>query len=202
MPNDSDRFANPENAVAHRQAAPRTAIDFAQAQPAAVQAGGEPELTRLEQDLILPAPFKMEFTVRWSDCDPNQHLRHTAYEEYATHVRFSFLALHGFVWKYFEEGGFGPVIFKSEAQYLREVRHGETMIIDMQVEQVSEDGARWQLFHTVKKQNGKPAAVLRVDGAWMDIRERRLRIPPLALRTAMAGLPVSKVPTFRFLTRA
>ena len=40
--------------------------------------------------------WHLGFDVRWADLDPNQHVRHTAYADYGTHVRMSWLASAGF----------------------------------------------------------------------------------------------------------
>ena len=36
------------------------------------------------------------YEIMWADLNPNVHQRHTAYADYATDVRFWFLADHGF----------------------------------------------------------------------------------------------------------
>lgn len=40
--------------------------------------------------------YKVEFTTKWSDFDPNRHMRHTAYNEYAAEVKIRYFAEHNF----------------------------------------------------------------------------------------------------------
>lgn len=42
-----------------------------------------------------PLAYRLSFIPRWADLDPNRHLRHTAYADYATPVRFSYLTENG-----------------------------------------------------------------------------------------------------------
>nr|WP_299046804.1 thioesterase family protein [uncultured Polaribacter sp.] len=35
--------------------------------------------------------FEVSFNTKWSDFDPNRHMRHTAYNDYAAEVRVRFL---------------------------------------------------------------------------------------------------------------
>ncbi|MCP4204821.1 MAG: acyl-CoA thioesterase [bacterium] len=60
------------------------------------------------------ARFAQTFHVRWADLDPNRHMRNTAYLDYATEVRFAYLAENGFPQARFAEDNFGPVIFREE----------------------------------------------------------------------------------------
>lgn len=36
-------------------------------------------------------PLTKEFEVKWADLDPNRHMRHSAYNDYAAHMRVKFL---------------------------------------------------------------------------------------------------------------
>jgi acyl-CoA thioester hydrolase len=35
--------------------------------------------------------FQITFNTKWSDFDPNRHMRHTAYNDYAAEVRVRFV---------------------------------------------------------------------------------------------------------------
>jgi len=63
--------------------------------------------------------YQKSFVVRWADLDPNRHLRHTAYNDYATQVRLSCLEENGFGAKKFLDLNFGPVMFREETRYVR-----------------------------------------------------------------------------------
>jgi len=144
--------------------------------------------------------FALSFDVRWADCDPNRHLRHSAYADYATHVRFAYIEAQGFALPRFEEERFGPVIFREETQYLREIRLGERIKLDFEVLGFSDDHIRWSVMHTVWNAAGKRAAILTLDGCWLHMDTRKAIVPPDDLRDIMRRLPVGKVPSYkRFL---
>lgn len=46
--------------------------------------------------------YFLEFHVRWSDLDPNMHLRHTAYNDMCAATRFSYLESLGFTMAKFQ----------------------------------------------------------------------------------------------------
>ncbi len=134
-------------------------------------------------------PYEKTFEVRWADLDPNRHLRHTAFSDYATHVRFSYLAENGFGAEVFEAQQFGPVIFRETAEYRAEVVMGDRIHVDFTVGEISRSGRRWTVHHTVRKDDGTVAAFLTLEGGWLDLERRRLRTPPDELFVLLERLP-------------
>jgi acyl-CoA thioester hydrolase len=132
--------------------------------------------------------YSQTYAVKWSDLDPNGHLRHSVYGDYAVDVRIRFLAEHGFPPARFQELKFGPVIMEEHNRFLREVRMGETISVNAQLAGASADGSRWIIQHEVYKPNGKKAAVLRVEGSWIDLDTRRLIAPPPDLSRLFAEM--------------
>ena len=57
------------------------------------------------------------FTVKWSDVDPNKHLRGAVYMDYADHARISFLLENGITNEFLNQLGFGPVLFNANIEY-------------------------------------------------------------------------------------
>lgn len=133
--------------------------------------------------------YAKTFAVRWADCDANGHMRNTAYSEYCIEVRMTFLAEAGFGWERFLEHGVGPVILREEIDYLREVRLHETFEVDFQQLGLALDGSRFRLAHDVVKADGKKAARIVLNGGWLDMRTRRLAVPPRALVDAIRRVP-------------
>jgi acyl-CoA thioester hydrolase len=125
--------------------------------------------------------YSRKYDVKWADMDPNGHLRHTVYGDYAVDVRFRFLIEHEFPPARFQEMGFGPVILSEENHYFREVLLGETITVTVKLAGLAPDGSRWRMLHEVIKPNGKLSATLRVEGGWLDLRRRKLVAPPPAL---------------------
>lgn len=141
--------------------------------------------------------FARRFQVRWADLDMNRHMRNTAYSEYAIDVRVSFLEAHGFAFAEFARRGLGPVIHREEATYSREIRPGDSFEIDYRVAGLAPDGSRWRVEHRVVRGDGKTAAVIRVEGVWLDLAARRPVPPPPELLEALRR--VARTPDYQDL---
>lgn len=126
--------------------------------------------------------FEEKFTVRWSDLDANRHVRNTVFSEFATHTRFRLLESLGFAQPRFESLRFGPVMFREEIRYRRELLFGDQVTVNVLFAGLSEDGSQWRVHQEVSRGNGKQAAVLTIDGAWIDLDTRKLVAPPVELR--------------------
>lgn len=133
--------------------------------------------------------FQEHFTARWADVDANRHLRNTVFSELATHTRFRLLQAHGFGQAAFESHRFGPVMFREEVRYRREVLFGETMTVNVLFAGLSPDGSHWRVRQEVARADGKQAAVLTIDGAWIHLDTRKLVPPPPALLDILRRLP-------------
>jgi len=135
------------------------------------------------------AAFEERFTVRWSDLDANRHVRNTIFSEFATHARFRLLESHGFPQERFEALRFGPVMFREEIRYRRELLFGQEATVDVRFAGLSEDGSRWRVHQEVTRSDGKQSAVLAIDGAWIHLDTRRLVAPPAELLELIRSLP-------------
>lgn len=129
------------------------------------------------------------FTARWSDLDANRHLRNTLFSEFATHTRFRLLQAHGFSQAAFESLRFGPVMFREEIRYRREVLFGERITVNVLFAGLSDDGSQWRVRQEVRREDGKQAALLTIDGAWIHLDTRKLVPPPPELLEVIRGLP-------------
>ncbi|QKG56956.1 thioesterase family protein [Hymenobacter sp. BRD128] len=126
------------------------------------------------------------YTVRWAELDPNGHMRHSAYADFAADQRVHWLASLGFDVKKFAELRLGPILFREETKYLKELHGGEQITVAGRVTAGTPDGARWTIEHTISKADGRVAAVVTVDGAWLDLDRRKLTVPPAELAQALA----------------
>jgi acyl-CoA thioester hydrolase len=135
--------------------------------------------------------YEKSFTVRWSECDMNGHARNTAYLEYCIDVRLSYLAERGFGWEEFRRLGFGPIMFREEIDYLREVRLLEEIRVNYQQLGLSPDGSRFRVSHELFRADGQQAARLVVSGGWLDLRTRKLVVPPEQVASIMRAIPRS-----------
>lgn len=122
--------------------------------------------------------FIVPIQIRWSDIDQNRHLRHSAYYDYGAMVRMKYLNGHGLTTEKLESLQVGPILFREEAQFRREIKLEDKICVDLEIYSAYEDYSRWSLRHNFVKEDGKTAAIITIDGAWLDLVKRKLTQPP------------------------
>lgn len=127
--------------------------------------------------------------VRWADLDPNLHLRHSVYYDYGAFCRISFLNSQGLTPSFMGENNIGPILFREECIFRKEVRLGDKLYIDLQLAAASPNYSRWTIKHNIMKNEDVLAAVLTVDGAWIDINRRKLATPPEQVLATFNAMP-------------
>ena len=80
------------------------------------------------------------YRTRWADMDPNGHMRHSAYADYAADQRLVLLAEWGYDIKEFARLRLGPILFREETVFLKEVHIGEEIRVDSRLRGVNDDG--------------------------------------------------------------
>lgn len=133
--------------------------------------------------------FSRSMQVRWSDMDANRHLRHSAYYDYGAAMRMMILSDQGLTLSKLEEFGIGPILFREEAIFKREVRMDDVVTLDVVVVKATKEFSRWSLRHHFTKYDGTLAAIINIDGAWMDLARRKLIIPNQFIQTIFASFP-------------
>jgi acyl-CoA thioester hydrolase len=133
--------------------------------------------------------FSRKIQVRWSDLDPNFHVRHSIYYDWGAFVRIEFLNEHGLNYQVMQELKFGPILFREECVFRREVVSGDEIIMNLQLLRSKKDFSRWSIQHQLTKSDGTLCAVLTVDGAWMDVVRRKLSSPPEKVHEVFAKMP-------------
>ena len=121
--------------------------------------------------------FKQNLQIRWADIDANRHLRHSVYYDYGASMRMTALQSQGLTMEKLEELMIGPILFREEAIFRREIHFGEEITIDVEVLKARKDYARWSLRHHLMKADGTVAAIINIDGAWIDLVKRKLAVP-------------------------
>ena len=129
--------------------------------------------------------YAQPYTVRWSDLDANGHMKNTAYVECGMQVRLAFFAENGFPFSEFQKQRFGPVIFREEITYFKEIHMLETIRTTFHFSKLSDDGGRFTLKNILLKEGDVKAAELITDGAWFDLGTRKLIPPPAKLLEIM-----------------
>lgn len=136
----------------------------------------------------------MQIQIRWADIDQNRHLRHSVYYDYGAMARMHFLATQGLTTHKLEELNIGPILFREEAIFRREIKLEDKIAIEVLLSKATQDYSRWSLQHKFMKEGDTLAATLTVDGAWMDLGKRKLTLPPDFIRSIFDSFP--KAETF------
>jgi len=121
--------------------------------------------------------FVTDIQVRWSDLDPNYHVRHSVYYDYGAYSRICFLNKQGVTSAFMSQYQFGPILFREECIFRREIKLQDSVSIDLQLIKARADYSRWTIQHILTR-NDETAATLIMDGAWIDTVKRKLTIPP------------------------
>ena len=122
--------------------------------------------------------------IRWSDLDPNYHVRHSAYYDFGAYCRLAFLNDHGITPEVMLRHSLGPVLFREECVFKKEITLADKITIDLKLVKAKKDGSRFTMQHQIFKNNEIAAAIITLDAAWIDTVKRKLTLPPAeALQT-------------------
>jgi acyl-CoA thioester hydrolase len=135
--------------------------------------------------------YLVPIQLRWADIDQNRHLRHSAYYDFGALTRMTFLNAHGLTTEKMEELKIGPVLFREEAIFKREIKFEDKITLDIEIVKATADFSRWSIRHHVTKADGTIAAVIQVDGAWIDLVRRKLAAPNEFIQTVFKDFPMS-----------
>ena len=133
-------------------------------------------------------PFLKSIQVRWSDLDPNYHVRHSVYYDYGAYCRICFLSEHGANSAFFNAHHFGPILLREECIFRREIKLEDLVTIDLQLVRAKSDYSRWTIKHILTR-NQEHAATLSMDGAWIDTSIRKLTTPLDLAQAAFQKMP-------------
>lgn len=131
---------------------------------------------------------KNTYKVRWADVDANGHLRHSAYADFCAHARVEMLEDLGMGINQMRKLAIGPILFREELIYKREVHLSEEIEIKTFLQKAKKDASRWSIKHLMFKENEVLACEVNVDGAWMDLRARKLGVLPEKMARKMFEL--------------
>jgi acyl-CoA thioester hydrolase len=132
-------------------------------------------------------PYEYTITTRWADIDASRHLRHSAYFDWAAHVRTEWLSERGFTLSAMSELHVAPVLLEESIKYLKEIYIGERIKVDIECVGLSVDASRWHIRQHFKR-GETVCARYEVKGAWLDTEKRRIAPPPPGLLEATSEL--------------
>lgn len=131
--------------------------------------------------------FRKQVEVRWSDCDSNQHMRHSAYADFCAHTRVGYMIKVGMTPQWLKQQGLGPVLFKEETEYFRELFMGEIVEVTIEVGEPTGSAKSVQLVNNIYRQNGELAARHKAVFGWFSMTERKVvELPEIVKANMMA----------------
>jgi len=136
--------------------------------------------------------YTRKIDIRWSDLDPNFHLRHSVYYDWGAFVRVNFLHENGLTAKVMNEHHIGPILLREEALFKREIVYGDSIEMSLQLLKCKRNLSRWTMQHEVWKNGDTLSAVITIDGAWLDTQLRKITFPPESFVPAFEKLPKSE----------
>jgi len=131
--------------------------------------------------------FPIQF--RWADMDANYHLRHSVYYDLGAQARVLAITAAGITMARMKEDGFGPILFREECLFKREMRMEHNVEVLVRLSKARPDGSRWTFSHEFVRDDGEMCATITADGAWMDTAKRKLTVPSRDLMDAFMLLP-------------
>lgn len=138
------------------------------------------------------ASFTKELSFRWSDLDPNFHVRHSAYYDFGAQHRIEILESLGLTMKVMQAQGFGPILFREECVFRKEIKLADKIVMHTKSSKVNDDASRWSIIHEFRNEADQVCATITVDGAWMDLKLRKLALPtPEIAKEALLIFPKS-----------
>ena len=133
--------------------------------------------------------FSRIVQIRWSDLDPKFHLRHSVYYDWGAFCRIEFLNEYGLTADVMQKLQFGPILFKEECVFRREIKLADEVKMNLQLIRAKKDFSRWSIQHQITKNGNTLCAVLTVDGAWMNVVQRKLTSPPEQVHEVFSKMP-------------
>ncbi len=144
--------------------------------------------------------YKKQFEIRWSDVDANSHLANSAYTNFMSHTRMAFFAEYGFSMSEIKNHSLGPVVFYEHMYYFKESFLGAPITVTIEVSGLSDDGMLFMFEHNFYNHKGENLAYCEMQGAWIDLKARKLTGLPEFLLELAHKFPKSE--SFKTLTKA
>lgn len=133
--------------------------------------------------------FVKNVEVRWSDLDPNFHVVHSRYYDFGAYCRMAFIIENGLTPLYMKEQNIGPILFREECVFKREIVFGDKVTINVKIDKLTADFGRWTMIHEIYKNDETLAAIITADGAWLNTVIRKLTLPPPVVISLFENAP-------------
>jgi len=133
--------------------------------------------------------FSKKVEIRWSDLDPNFHLRHSAYYDFGAYCRIAFLTESGITASYMTGQQIGPILFREECIFRKEIKFGDEITINLKLDKCTPNFSRWTMKHEIWKDEATFCAIITIDGAWLNTQLRKLTLPGEMIAAVFANAP-------------
>lgn len=138
--------------------------------------------------------FSKQLSFRWSDLDPNFHVRHSVYYDFGAQHRLEILEQLGLSLRVMQKEQIGPILFREECVFRKEINLADMITMQTKMAKMSDDASRWSIVHELYRDDVL-CAIITVDGAWIDTKLRKLASPtPQIVVDALSTFP--KTATF------
>lgn len=133
--------------------------------------------------------YTQQVQIRWADLDANAHVRHSVYYDWGSFCRIQFLNEQGLSTTKMQDLHIGPILFREEAIFKKEIRQDDYIVINLELLKARRDFSRFAIRHTIIKNENIVAAIITVEGAWMDTIKRKLCTPPHIVEATYNAMP-------------
>ncbi len=130
-----------------------------------------------------------EGQIIWAQIDANRHMRHSAYADICAQARSNMLHKMGFSLDKFAEYHIGPILFREELLYFKEIHLDEYVQVKVELTKYNKNNSRFSFMHQVFRSEGTRCCTVHVDGAWLDLQKRKLTKLPEELAPLLAKIP-------------
>ena len=129
-------------------------------------------------------PFKSNVEIRWSDLDPNVHVRHSVYYDWGAKTRMEMLAAVGISPRELAAHGVGVILMEEQCKFRREIKWGDQVYMLSEATFVNPQGKshKFSFTHRIFKGDDVFCAEINILGAWIDIERRKLAAPPVEIQ--------------------
>lgn len=135
--------------------------------------------------------YRKKLQLRWSDLDPINHVRHSVYYDFAAQLRTDLFRESGIRLSEMAQAGFGPVLFEEKATFRRELRYEDELYMTAEIAALKRDYGRFAFKHEIWRED-QLCATVEILGAWIDLRKRKLTVPPSEFLRKLENLPRAK----------
>ena len=136
--------------------------------------------------------YSKKIEIRWSDIDPNFHLRHSVYYDFGAFIRISFMTENGLTPFVMQQQQIGPILFREECVFKREIHFNDSVEVNVKMVKATADMSRWTMAHEVWKNGDTLSAIITIDGAWLNTAIRKLATPPENFKKVFEQMPLAE----------